>query len=704
MLHQIGAGVLGPVFRAYQPDPGRLVAVKQFRLDIPPDSAHRFVAALDRLIAADLTHSGIAAPLAAGLESFTPYLAQDFVAADSFDVVMRDHGAAPVAEVLRVATQLAGALDFAAAVQVYHGALHPRDVLVSADDTRLTGLGIAQALEGIGLTAPVRRPYAAPERVAGQAWDRRADVFSVAALVYEMLFGRRVAGIGDAAAESITAVDGVDADALRALFTRALAERPEARFETVLSFAEALHEVLSTATQPVRQSRTRRKRDTHAPQTRRSAPPSLPLDADLPLHDSAGPTPDPASVVLAAEPATTPAAMVEPSAVPLSRAVAPVADADVDLRAAPDQAPEVDAVADVDLTAADMRRFADVDVPAPESGPVRREKAAEVADDASEVALPLRPLDAVEVHEAPSFGSVALEQSRSAVWPIVLALVVGLSVGFALGYGTGTRERTRTQTASVAPAPAGVAEPPPGPVVPASPPAEPPVPQAPAAAPGDAGTPPGAQASESPVTAPATPSEVLAPAPRAVDRPAPSAAPSSPSATRGATAAGRLNVRSTPAGARVVVDGREAGVTPTTVRDLAVGTHLVRIAHQGYVTAERRVRIRTAQPAQSIEVDLEASRPVRQAATPAAPPERTSGMPADAARARAGSLMVDSRPAGARVLVDGKLVGTTPLLLDSVEAGEHTVRLELDGFRAWTAGTKITGGERTRVSGSLEQR
>ena len=147
-----------------------------------------------------------------------------------------------------------------------------------------------------------------------------------------------------------------------------------------------------------------------------------------------------------------------------------------------------------------------------------------------------------------------------------------------------------------------------------------------------------------------------------------------------------------------------AGVTPASVRDLAVGSHVIRIAHQGYVTAERRVRIRTAQTAQSIEVDLVALRPARQVAAPAAPQERTSGLPADARGAKAGSLMVDSRPAGARVFVDGKLVGTTPLLLDSVDAGEHAVRLELDGFRVWTAGTKVTGGERARVSGSLEQR
>ena len=64
--------------------------MKQFRLDIPPEQAHRFVAALEALIASDLTHPGIAAPQAAGLEQDTPYLAQDFVAAEAFDVVVRD--------------------------------------------------------------------------------------------------------------------------------------------------------------------------------------------------------------------------------------------------------------------------------------------------------------------------------------------------------------------------------------------------------------------------------------------------------------------------------------------------------------------------------------------------------------------------------------------------------------------------------------
>ena len=130
-------------------------------------------------------------------------------------------------------------------------------------------------------------------------------------------------------------------------------------------------------------------------------------------------------------------------------------------------------------------------------------------------------------------------------------------------------------------------------------------------------------------------------------------------------------MRSTPAGARVSVDGRDAGVTPLTVNNLSRGVHVVRITHQGYVAAERRVRIGSAQPAQPIEVELAATRAVRDAAPTPTAPERTSG-----------SLMVDSRPAGARVFVDGKLVGTTPLLLDAVDVGDHGVRLELDGFQS----------------------
>src|SRR5439155_15186039 len=147
---------------------------------------------------------------------------------------------APPVDALRLAVQLAGALDFASVVNVDHGALHARDVLVSSDDARITGLGVTRALERVGVTAPVRRPYTAPERMNGGKWDRRADIFSLAALLYEMLSGRRVAATGRRAAESLTAIPGADLDALHAAFARGLADDPGDRFDTALEFAGAL--------------------------------------------------------------------------------------------------------------------------------------------------------------------------------------------------------------------------------------------------------------------------------------------------------------------------------------------------------------------------------------------------------------------------------------------------------------------------------
>jgi hypothetical protein len=66
-------------------------------------------------------------------------------------------------------------------------------------------------------------------------------------------------------------------------------------------------------------------------------------------------------------------------------------------------------------------------------------------------------------------------------------------------------------------------------------------------------------------------------------------------------------------------------------------------------------------------------------------------------------LAVDSRPEGARVYFDNRLVGTTPLVLSEVRAGEHAVRLEHDGYRRWTSMVRIIAGERNRVTASLER-
>jgi hypothetical protein len=69
----------------------------------------------------------------------------------------------------------------------------------------------------------------------------------------------------------------------------------------------------------------------------------------------------------------------------------------------------------------------------------------------------------------------------------------------------------------------------------------------------------------------------------------------------------------------------------------------------------------------------------------------------------AGVLVVESLPPGAEVFVDGKAVGTTPLVLARVDAGEHAVRLEREGYRRWSASVRIVTDERNRVTASLER-
>jgi hypothetical protein len=159
---------------------------------------------------------------------------------------------------------------------------------------------------------------------------------------------------------------------------------------------------------------------------------------------------------------------------------------------------------------------------------------------------------------------------------------------------------------------------------------------------------------------------------------------------------GHLLIRSTPAGARVFVDDRDVGRTPAAVRDVAVGAHRVRVTHEGYATEERSVMISRRKPTQTMSIGLK--RPATAArGAKAVPtiPRTTAGV--------GGVLVVDSRPAGAKVFLDGKLIGTTPMSMSTVAAGEHTIRLERDGYRRWSSSVRVAGSGQNRVTASLER-
>jgi serine/threonine-protein kinase len=246
VLHQIGSGVLGPVFRTYDAERDRLVAVKAFRLDIVPEQVAELAEALRRAVSGHVTHPSIVTPIEAGLEGSTAFLASEYIAAETLDVALRHLAPAPLATSLPLLRRMADAIDAAwqAGPAQGHGALHPRDVFVSQGpvDVRIGGFGVVPALESVGIKAPVRRPYTAPERSASGAdkWDARADVFSLGAIAHELLTGRRPAGPGEQDGALPGSIRPEVRVKIRRVLSSALAERPEQRFASARAFIAAL--------------------------------------------------------------------------------------------------------------------------------------------------------------------------------------------------------------------------------------------------------------------------------------------------------------------------------------------------------------------------------------------------------------------------------------------------------------------------------
>lgn len=156
---------------------------------------------------------------------------------------------------------------------------------------------------------------------------------------------------------------------------------------------------------------------------------------------------------------------------------------------------------------------------------------------------------------------------------------------------------------------------------------------------------------------------------------------------------GSLLVRSVPSGARVVLDGEPRGVTPLALRSLTFGMHNVEVTYLGYEPRQRRVALTAERPAQSIDFEL---RTIEAAAAASSVPSRS--VPADTP----GALRVDSRPRGARVFLDNKPVGLTPLVVPGIRAGSHAVRLEMEGYHSWSTSVNVDAGGSARVAASLE--
>lgn len=702
VMHQIGVGVLGPVYRVYNPTRDSLFAVKAFHIDLTPEQTQKLAALLERLAEAGPFHAGVVAATAAGVEDGVPFLAQEYVAAESLDVAMRHYAPIALGTALPLIRRLAEAVDAAHARGIVHGGLHLRDVFFTPGGARMTGFGVVAAIEKVGFSGPLRRPYAAPEVVAGQAWGPEADRYSLAAVAYELLTGKRAAGTEEQIAARLGAVDKVeDLGSMQAAFATALAGKPERRYLDAFRFASDLH-----------------------------AAAGVEIDA-----------PAPPPPVVAPE-TSRPSVRVD------RRAAAAASDAggrQDDLPLAAPAEPAVDAAAGTADGSAAAAARSDARLPG-ETGPGGRPRPAWRPAGFDEPADVEDGFDPEDVSDRPGRGGTRDVFDRSAPvgapsdgeeyaqrrsWmsgsgpAIVVMLCIGAAAAYFVGFrlaggyapgsgraGDGEIASPRTEMEAAGDAGAGLAGAPrdpdsigaePGgppaesaasappvtsrpvispPIMP--PPAEPPLPPIeppllpidPSPPPIDPPLPP-AEPSLPPVDPSPPPAEPAA-APAGEDRPpAPAAAPAPP------PAASWLLVRTTPPGAAVAVNGVDRGRTPLSLRDLPFGAYRVEVSRSGFQPQAREMMLSPADPVAAIEIDL-----LPAPAPPAAP--------------ASGSIVVESRPAGATVILDGRVVGATPAVVDDVAAGTHQVRIERDGYRPWVADVEVEGSDQVRVAASLD--
>jgi eukaryotic-like serine/threonine-protein kinase len=240
ILALIGAGGMGEVYSAADRPLDRVVALK-----VSKEEFCERLTREGRAIAA-LNHPHICAVHDIGPN----YLVMEYV--DGAPI----QGPLPVADALRLGSQIADALAFAHSKGITHRDLKPANIMVTASGVKLLDFGLAkltipgdsEVTRTIAGNVMGTASYMSPEQAQGQPADERSDIFSFGVVLYEMLSGRR-AFLGNTAIAVLAAVvrdQPVPLDAppeVTRVVDRCLRKSPAERFQT----AAELHAALEAA-------------------------------------------------------------------------------------------------------------------------------------------------------------------------------------------------------------------------------------------------------------------------------------------------------------------------------------------------------------------------------------------------------------------------------------------------------------------------
>ena len=190
----VGTGGMSSVFRAYDRLLERRVALKVLHEQYTRDAEHVERFRREARAAAQLNHPNIVTVIDRGEQDGRQFIVFEYVEGETLKDVVEREGPLPVRDVIEAGIQIARALAFAHARGVVHRDIKPQNVLLNGDGrAKVTDFGIARALEtdGATLTGTVlgTSDYMAPEQARGERVDAAGDVYSLGALLYELLTG-----------------------------------------------------------------------------------------------------------------------------------------------------------------------------------------------------------------------------------------------------------------------------------------------------------------------------------------------------------------------------------------------------------------------------------------------------------------------------------------------------------------------------------
>ena len=272
IIEKIGSGAMGEVFRARDERLGRDVALKLIRpaSSTNPDHLRRFE--LEARAAAALNHPNIVAVYDVGVNDGSPYIVCELLEGQTLRKRLAD-GALPVRLAIDYSLQIVQGLIAAHDRRIVHRDLKPENLFVTTDGrVKILDFGVAKlqsSPEESGrsveqLTTVTKSgsvigtvAYMSPEQLRGKAVDHRSDIFSVGAILYEMLTGRR-AFRGETEVDTITAVlreDPPEANleevsvpvSFQQIVRHCLEKEPENRFQSARDLAFALDTLASTS-------------------------------------------------------------------------------------------------------------------------------------------------------------------------------------------------------------------------------------------------------------------------------------------------------------------------------------------------------------------------------------------------------------------------------------------------------------------------